>query len=347
MNKKEEILHGLEPSQDISVNVVSGEINTYGLDYTTSVVSCQQELSDKFIPKKSLSLYLSDVYGFLGKDYRANTVYSCGTVLDFGLSADGAKLVSANFCKDKLCPTCNWRRSLKIFGQVSQVIDFLEPDFDFLFLTLTVLNVRSSELEDAIDKLNYAYTYRFARDKRYKKAVKGAIRVLEVTRNRNKASKSYNTWHPHLHVILAVRKDYFQKFYIKQFEWLDMWRDAYEDDRITQVDIRRIRAGDGCPMHKAVAEVSKYAVKSSDYLDPSDDLYSIDSVAVLSDSLFRRRLISFTGCFRKAKAALALDDIEDGDLVQTDIEVNKRVYDLIVRLRWRAGFYVFDSFVDK
>jgi plasmid rolling circle replication initiator protein Rep len=47
-----------------------------------------------------------------------------------------------------------------------------------------------------------------------------------------------------------------------------------------------------------------------------------EAVYAISASLFRRRLISYGGVFRKAHKELHLDEIEGGDLVHTEIEAN-------------------------
>ena len=51
-------------------------------------------------------------------------VYQCAEVLKFLKQPDGSlKLNQAWFCKSKLCPMCNWRRSMKYGAQLGQIID--------------------------------------------------------------------------------------------------------------------------------------------------------------------------------------------------------------------------------
>ena len=54
---------------------------------------------------------------------------------------------------------CSWRRSLKIFGQVSQVMNKAldNEEYRFLFLTLTCKNVYGEDLSNQIDNLFYAF----------------------------------------------------------------------------------------------------------------------------------------------------------------------------------------------
>ena len=49
---------------------------------------------------------------------------------------------------------CSWRRSLKIFSQVSNIMNYFEDSFEckYIFLTLTVKNVSSCLLVNELDK---------------------------------------------------------------------------------------------------------------------------------------------------------------------------------------------------
>ena len=191
-------------------------------------------------PYDPLTAELTHGYGF---SYRAGRVFRCGTFLDFsqgifetGEIDDTVRLKHANFCKDRLCPMCNWRRGLKIYGNVSQIMNVIGDKYQFLFLTLTVPNCEAEELNSTIDTMNLAF-YRMKRSKRFKSVVKGFHRVLEVTINQDNES-----YHPHFHVILAVEKNYLKsRDYITHSEWLQMWRDATKNQYIQMVNIKVIK----------------------------------------------------------------------------------------------------------
>ena len=103
--------------------------------------------------KKSKSLLVSESYKRLGYDKRSSKIHECGSFLEFKQFADNSlKLHLANFCKARLCPMCAWRRSLKIYGQLSQIIEQITKmgKYRFLFLTLTVENCNECELKDTI-----------------------------------------------------------------------------------------------------------------------------------------------------------------------------------------------------
>ena len=127
--------------------------------------------------------------------FRAAKLESCGNYLEFhrAIKTGDRTLSRANFCKYRLCPMCSWRRSLKIFGQASQVMEEAEKQgYRFVFATLTVKNCQGVDLGSELTQL-YAGTLALLRRKRYKKAVHGWMRVLEVTHNIKVFDKSFDT----------------------------------------------------------------------------------------------------------------------------------------------------------
>lgn len=315
-----------------------GLSSSYGFDCTVSLDKLQDEIVHTFTPKKIDSMILSQVYRNLDLMNRAIRVKDCGSFLEFHVNEHDKKLHTANFCKDRLCPMCNWRRSLKIFGQVSRIMDVLEKDgYQFLFLTLTVRNCTGEELADTVQTIYDGWRYFYNKNSIFKGSVVGSFRSLEVTRNHKTG-----LFHPHLHVVLVVRPDYFNgKNYIKQSKWADMWKKACNLDYIPIVDVRKILPDDSKGLAGAVAEVSKYAVKSSDMFRGGDMSEISDTVSVFLDSLSGRRLCGFTGVFSSVRKQLQLDDIENGNLVNIDEDnIRSDVATMIVRYSWRSGVYV-------
>lgn len=295
----------------------------------------QGEVERRFQPKKAASEKLSAVYDNLQLLSRSARVRDCGSYLEFHVTDTEKKLHLSNFCKDRLCPMCNWRRSLKIFSQVSLVMNELElQGYEFLFLTLTVRNCSGADLPATCQMLFDGWRSLYNKKEIFKKSVLGSFRSLEVTRN-----KKTGEFHPHLHVILAVRPVYFKHGYLTQAQWADLWRSCCSLDYTPVIDIRRIKKGRK-GLSGAVAEVAKYAVKSSDFLNGSLEDCSSYVSAFLS-ALSGRRLCSFTGVFSDVRKKLALDDVEHGDLVHVDTDnLRSDVAFMIVRYAWKSGLYV-------
>ena len=279
-------------------------------------------------------------------DSRLFDLEHCADTLLFAENAEGKKkLKSANFCRLRLCPMCQWRRSLKMFGQVQTITDkILERDKStrFLFATFTVKNVDAENLETCINILNNKFLYlvsknkTFAPAKKLKQNLLGYLKAVEVTYNTKD-----KTYHPHLHVIFAVKSTFFKNSsnYMSKKEWISLWQQALGVDYKPQTDIRAIKSGTA----KAVAEVAKYPVKTAPILKLDDD-EAIQVLKTLTLSLHKKRFVSYGGIFKTIKQELKLADVEtDKDLVNVDIEQQERfnaVTAVLFRYNFKFGCYI-------
>lgn len=272
--------------------------------------------------RKQKSLALSRSYLRLKMYNKAERVGDCCSLLKFDeCEHDGyKKLVKVNSCHDRLCSPCNTMRSKLLSYQLMQMISEVKKqgDFEYVFLTLTIPNVKGRDLSKAYDKIFSGFT-RLFRYKRVDNMCVGAVRSLETTINLDKNSKSYFTYHPHLHVLIAVRPTYFKdKTYIRQAEWVRLWKKAMRVNFNPIVHIEKVKprfdGKDG--LMKAISEVAKYSVKDADYLY-DDEKITDKVVKTLSYALKSRRLVGFTKLFKEIRAKLKLQDIEseDADLI--------------------------------
>ena len=262
--------------------------------------------------RKILSLKLVDIFKELQyKKTFVERVISCGDTLQFIQNQDGTlKLYQAYFCKNKLCPMCNWRRSMKYSYQTSRIVDEAikqSPKGRFLFLTLTVKNVEGQALNSTISQLTKSFDRLFKRAK-VQRNLLGYLRSVEVTHNEND-----KTYHPHIHVLMMVRPSYFQskKDYITQKEWSDMWSQSLKVDYVPMIDIRTVKET-GKGLRGAVLETAKYPTKPIKL-----DVENKQVVDDLYNGLYRKRQLGYGGLFKTIKKQLALDDAENGDLVHT------------------------------
>ena len=279
-------------------------------------------------------------------DSRLFDLEHCADTLLFAENAEGKKkLKSANFCRLRLCPMCQWRRSLKMFGQVQMITDkILERDKStrFLFATFTVKNVDAENLETCINILNNKFLYlvsknkTFAPAKKLKQNLLGYLKAVEVTYNTKD-----KTYHPHLHVIFAVKSTFFKNSnnYMTKKEWIELWQKALNVDYKPQTDIRAIKTNTG----KAIAEVAKYPVKTAPILSLNDD-EAVEVLKTLTLSLNKKRFVSYGGIFKTIKQELKLADVEtDKDLVNMDIEQQERfnaVTAVLFKYNFKFGCYI-------
>lgn len=225
---------------------------------------------------------------------------TCGTRLFF----KGHDLVAANFCRERVCPMCQYRRSMKLFAEMLRCAEAMEKDgYRFLHLVLTVPNCAPEKLEETVDKLYSAFG-RFWHYKDTKKAFKGALRALEVSFNAVKG-----TFHPHLHTLVVVTKSYFTntRIYLNHDKLQSLWTQAVGAEQPLQVHVTSVKAGDW----QGVAEVTKYCVKPFDYAADIDSGLAI--VEALGYTLKGRRFLQKYGVLQKyyKEAAAAVPDVLD------------------------------------
>lgn len=231
---------------------------------------------------------------------------SCSELLRFmyvdnlDTSESKLKLSSAQFCRVRLCPVCQWRRAMAWRARLFQNLPTLlqeQSNLAFIFLTLTVKNCDISDLSQTLSQMNKAWNKLRIR-KEFKNAVKGFIRATEVTKSDKQA-------HPHFHCIIAVNKSYFtSRYYIKTERWSELWQSCLKVDYLPVCDCRKIKQK-GNQMEKAVLETLKYTTKIADLLSDKDWFLE------LSDQLFKKRFVATGGCFKE----ILKEEVSDADML--------------------------------
>mgnify|MGYP000016296136 CR=1 FL=1 len=277
---------------------------------------------------------------------RMKSLEECGNNLLFSVNDKNEKrLKGANFCRIRTCPMCNWRKSLKLFGQMSKITDIIikqDKSTRFIFATFTVKNCNADKLSQTIDMMNMGFkrltnkTKGVKTTEKFKNNMLGYMRAIEVTYNQQE-----DTYHPHIHCIFAVKAQYFTKGYIKKSDWVELWQKAMNLDYQPSVHVKTIKETDN-DKTKAVAEVAKYPTKSADLLKIEDEEQAVQALIVLAKTMKGRRLITFGGEFATVKRELKLDDIENGDLIHAEQETQNfnPVAKMIYRWRAEVGAYI-------
>ena len=294
---------------------------------------------------------LVESYHFIGWELKAYRVDKCSARLMMAECKVNPhhpkKLVDADFCRDRMCPQCQWRKSMRQFGvavKVGHELRRRDPTVRFIFLTLTIPNVPLEKLSEAIDALFEGWS-RLRKRREVKRILLGYHRAVEISYNSRE-----NTYHPHIHAALVVPAGYFSgESYIKRDRWLEMWQESMRMPQITQVDVRKIRGKKGQDeVTSGFAEACKYSLKYWSSSLSKDELRKLkkkvkqfgvdygmpghiwlrntleetaDTVFELSAALHNRRLVQFGGVLRDIKRELKLKDAEEGgDLVSTKDE---------------------------
>lgn len=307
-------------------------------DQSTIKVLKSQDLST-FEQKKLRSYYLARSFDRLHMEGRANRLISCGHYLEFATNRETGErhLIGADFCRDRLCPMCSWRRSLRVFSDLSKVFDTVMTEnsgYVPVFLTLTVKNCKPYELKSTLVSMQAAWKA-FCAILPVKRAFCGWFRCLEITYN-----KKDDTMHPHYHVMMLADRDYFESpDYLSIHKIVKFWRQALRCDYDPICHIRRIKSKKNCTndVRSAVLEVAKYAVKDTDYIYPHDDEltdYVVENLAVGLDNV---RLIAYGGILKKVSKMLKCkDDVDDLATIDAQQYENPVLY-IVTKYRWSAG----------
>ena len=300
------------------------------LEENTKLVNYKpgQKLIDKTKSGKERPWRQKKIENLLYNDYmeeinekKAQQVHDCAETLTFQINADGEqKLYQVWFCKDRLCPMCSWRRSLKSSAELQQILTRaveLKPKDQFLLLTLTVKNVFGKEdLKRTMSELTKGFN-RMIKYKKISEKIVGYVRSTEVTVN-----ESDGSYHPHLHVLLMVEPTYFKGGkYITQPEWTKLWKRAMKLDYTPVINIKKIhdKKGKG-DLKSAALETAKYQTKSKDYL--SDDTNWDENLKRISDlryGLQNTRQYGYGGLLKQIALELKKGSDED-DLVHVDLD---------------------------
>lgn len=113
------------------------------------------------------------------------------------------------------------------------------------------------------------------------------------------------------------------------------------------VDIRTVKARQSKSLKAAIIETAKYPVKPFDVDTEEVSLFTeMDKERItedLTNGLYRKRQIGFGRLFKEIKAELELDDIEEGNLVQTGAEEKTETigWEIVAFWNWdRKNYFV-------
>jgi plasmid rolling circle replication initiator protein Rep len=201
---------------------------------------------------------------YVGSEFRdyGDRIHYCSEFLDFRLTPDSGdgtmklKLDSARFCRVRHCPVCQWRRSLMWKAKAYKILPKIVaeyPSYRWLFVTLTIKNCQITELRSTLDWMHESFK-RLTKLKDFPAI--GWIKSTEVTRGKDGSA------HPHFHCLLMVQPSYFGKNYMKQSEWVELWRRSLRIDYNPVIDVQAIKKG--ISPASLIPELLKYCTKESD-----------------------------------------------------------------------------------
>ena len=268
--------------------------------YTTPKEYCQEHNIKDFIARDTLqkfeerrdarTKYEWQIRPNLSENARRNWDSCCNQIW---LKSDGS-VSGLNRCKSRFCQMCNWREAKKNFSIVREAMEKIEENEKhiFLFATFTLRNPTPTQLTPTINRMMKAIN-RMQSRKFWRNRVQGYIRHFEITFNAEK-----QTFHPHLHYILAMPADYFRNkdVYITIDQFKSMWCECAEIKNVSENQFK-IEYINGNEIENAVAETSKYAIKMAETVKVKNPRI----VKILMQAVHGRRLIAFGGIYKGIK----------------------------------------------
>ena len=321
---------------------------------------------------KDQARQVASIYTQADYEKYSKRIWECSQSLEFRVLSDDQggshlKLHSARFCRVRLCPICQWRRSMMWRARFLKALPKICADYPrgrFIFLTLTVRNCRLEDLRETIAWMNASWKKMTMR-KNF--PALGWIKCIEVTRGETDLA------HPHFHCLLMVNETYFKDGYISQANWTKMWKECLKVDYTPIVNVKRVtnrkhkskqsvdndndvtvnntknRPVDN-PVDDIIAgvlETIKYSVKPADLI--GEDYMFVtpqDWLAELTRQLHKTRSIALGGIFKQY-----LSEDEPEDLINAEIEeesdLDEEGYNYIFEWREIMRRYAYKETVDR
>lgn len=271
---------------------------------------------------------------------RANAIRDCADFVLLGNCEHCGKshVLSASLCRDRICPTCQWRLALRRAGEMVAVLQEICMDYNLQFITLTQKNCAPADLRDEIEKISQAW-HRINARNRKNNYYDGFARVLEITYN-----KKSHMFHPHLHIIGA-------SFYggLNTITWQEMWMRAMKLNYLPECDARPIQAdGERTKIQKSALEAFKYTTKFTDI-----DAMRIKDFSEYLRAINSKRFVNYSGIFKETRKKLHITDNDNpADMRDYDkcSECNSQLFKIAMRwsfAREQYTEYIEKSFVEK
>lgn len=264
----------------------------------------------KWSEKKTSSIAIAHRMIEAGFRKRGYLMLDCGKFIEMKYCPDCGKsfVSSAMMCRDRLCPTCQWRLSIRRFAEMCCTLSYIEDldEKNTAFWTVTLRNCPIDQLKFTIQRMNEAW-HRVLSRKTFKHHVSGWARSLEVTYNPER-----NDFHPHFHIIVMTDGVLSEgEFYtVLRKEWKESLRISY--DPITDFEFikdRQNRLDNDAFIH-AVSETYKYTMKSKSLLEMPLSAFKgyVNGIAGV-------RVASYGGKIKEARKLLGYDDNENEEEV--------------------------------
>ena len=252
----------------------------------------------------------------IGEKLRGLRMMNCAEIVE-GAVCQGCgqmHVVYANLCRDRFCPVCKWRLSMKRFTAMFEIVTGLRkryPEAAWQFVTLTCQNCNPTELPEVLDEMGRVWN-NITTAQKFKKRIAGWARSTEITYN-----EVTGQLHPHYHVLVMYEEletpdEYIIKRWCKGLNYkTSVLAQNAETVEFTAENEQEIgwevdQNPDDEAAINAILETYKYSVKDKD-----TEQMPLGVFRVLVDALKNRRLTAFGGVIKQYAKELEVERMDE------------------------------------
>ena len=321
------------------------------LEWQNISMSAQSKIIKQITYHKWQNVKVCAALRSIGEKERANLINECGTFVRLGKRNGHDSIKYANFCRQRLCSVCGWRRSAKFVSQMIPVTKILSGQgYKFVFLTLTIPNCYDDELNENVSMLLKGWD-RLNKRRKNQRAWRGFCRSIEVSYN-----TKTNTYHPHIHALIACDTKYYNSVkqadaarvgdYMNDLELKlqEEWRQCLRIQKLEhplQVKLlpaNRAKGHNNQSISTAAAvETLKYAYKIN------NKAISNKTISTLLYSLCNKRLVSFGGVIAGTRQQLNQGEIEPDSFIDESEENPQETPDNVLYIFNMNGWKIIEE----
>lgn len=310
-------------------------------------------------PYNPQGLYRTTTY-----ENKAESILNCAQfwTSDYYRLQQVKDIKKVNLCRDKFCYNCQSMLAVKRQAKYAPILDEFSKDYQLCHVVLTVPNCSAALLKLTVKRMYVKFKYltrylsgdaRIADVNLMQYGYAGGVRSLEITQNGED-----QTFHPHFHCILLLRKGLkFPRRYVncysfdkgklvRKFSELEvilqkLWFLIWNGKRVTRQSLNELAEGYSVICDDVAKgeyhEVFKYTCKGA-FKDGS--IYNYETFKTLYHALRNRRIIQGYGLchnFRDEAMEVLEDDVEQSyqeiieELMQLEepVEVHEHLDEVI------------------
>lgn len=277
-----------------------------------------QRYGKKWETKKKAAKEVAEKMMQIGEKVRGIRMMNCAEIVNGKVCEKCGQMhvQYANLCRDRFCPVCKWRLSMRRFTSMYAIVTGLRrryPESAWQFVTLTCVNCAPRDLPDVLDEMQRCWNA-IASAKKLKKKVAGWAKATEITYN-----EVAGTLHPHFHILVMYEEmeepdNYIVERWCKGLKYKTsmLAQDAQTIEFRAEEQLNIGWQVDQNPeddkIIDAVLETYKYSIKDKD-----TENMPLGVFHTLVETLQGRRLTAFGGVVKEYAKELDMERMDDAD----------------------------------